>query len=196
MDDVAQAANLTRATLYRHFGNRKTLLQAIQAEAFSRAAQTLDECRLDEGNAVEALRRVLAALNRHGRRFRVILLLVPEGNARFFAQREQAMAPLLDVIKRGQREGDIRVDLSAEWILTAMTSLFIAAVRGSHASQRSADAAELVFRTLVEGVAAADATGHAQEGRREASAPTSPANTGCSVRAAQTDPGSSPLAAT
>lgn len=152
MDDVAQAASLTRATLYRHFGNRKTLLQAIQAEAFARAAQTLDECRLNEGSALEALRRVLTALSSHGKRFRIILLLTPEGNARFIARRDQVLAPLLDVIRRGQRDGEIRVDLSADWILTAMTSLFISAMRAPHTGKRSEDVADLVSRALFEGV--------------------------------------------
>ncbi|WP_417554768.1 TetR/AcrR family transcriptional regulator [Microbacterium sp.] len=156
MDDVAQAASLTRATLYRHFSNRKTLLQAIQAEAFARAAQTLDECRLDEGSALEALQRVLTALSKYGKRFRIILLLTPESNAQFIAGRERVLAPLLDVIERGQRDGDIRVDLSAEWILTAMTSLFIAAVRAPRTGKRSEDVAGLVFRTLFEGVSVED----------------------------------------
>lgn len=153
MDDVAKAANLTRATLYRHFSNRQTLLKAIQAEALARATQTLTDCRLDEGSALEALRRVIAALSRQGMRFRIILLRVPEHNARFLAQREQVLAPLLQVINRAQEEGDVRADLSPEWILTAVTSLLIAAVRGAPAAkQDDAGVAELIFRTLVEGI--------------------------------------------
>lgn len=153
MADVAQAASLTRATLYRHFSNRQTLLKAIQEEALARATQTLIECRLDEGSALEALRRVITALGKHGMRFRIILLRAPEHNARFLAQREKAFTPLLEVVKRGQDAGEVREDLSPEWILTAMTSLLTAAVRAAPATkQTDQDLSDMVFRTLVDGV--------------------------------------------
>lgn len=166
MADVAQAANLTRATLYRHFSNRQTLLDAIQAEALTRASETLFECRLDDGNALEVLRRVIGALGKHGMRFRIILMKASDASARFRTQRDQVLAPVVDVVKRGQREGDIRADLSAEWVVTAMASLLIAAVRASPTTRHSdVDVSDLIFRTLVGGIAAdnSDATNSQQQ---------------------------------
>ncbi|WP_083266527.1 TetR/AcrR family transcriptional regulator [Arthrobacter sp. U41] len=160
MADVAQAANLTRATLYRHFSNRQTLLKAIQAEALARASETLIACRLDEGSALEVLARVIDSLSRHGMRFRIILLRAPDQNARFLAQRDEVLAPLVEVIRRGQREGDIHADLSPEWIVTAMASLLISAVRAAPKTKHSdADVSNLIFRTLVGGIAACATTG-------------------------------------
>ncbi|HZK60420.1 MAG TPA: helix-turn-helix domain-containing protein, partial [Cryobacterium sp.] len=98
MADVAQAADLTRATLYRHFSNRQSLLKAIQAEALTRAAETLTACRLDEGSALEVLRRVIESLGRQGMRFRVILLRAPDLNTRFLTQRAQILAPVVEVV--------------------------------------------------------------------------------------------------
>lgn len=160
MAEVAQAANLTRATLYRHFSNRQTLLKAIQAEAIARASETLAACRLDEGSALEVLARVIDSLSRHGMRFRIILLRTPDQNARFLAQRDEVLAPLVEVILRGQGEGDIRADLSPEWIVTAMASLLISAVRAAPKTKHSdAEVAELIFRTLVGGIAPRGTTG-------------------------------------
>lgn len=160
MADVAQAANLTRATLYRHFSNRQSLLKAIQAEALARASETLVACRLDEGNALEVLKRVIDSLGKHGMRFRIILLRAPDQNARFIARRDEVLAPLAEVIRRGQREGDIRADLSPEWIVTAMASLLISAVRASPKSKHSdAEVSDLIFRTLTGGIAAHDGAG-------------------------------------
>ncbi|WP_166784648.1 MULTISPECIES: TetR/AcrR family transcriptional regulator [unclassified Cryobacterium] len=154
MADVAQAANLTRATLYRHFSNRQTLLKAIQAEALTRASETLFACRLDDGNALEVLRRVIGALGKHGMRFRIILMKASDASPRFLTQRDQVLAPVVDVVKRGQLEGDIRSDLSPEWIVTAMASLLIAAVRAAPTTKHSdADVSDLIFRTLVGGIA-------------------------------------------
>ncbi|HSO91653.1 MAG TPA: TetR/AcrR family transcriptional regulator [Arthrobacter sp.] len=160
MADVAQAANLTRATLYRHFSNRQSLLKAIQAEALARASETLVACRLDEGNALEVLQRVIDSLGKHGMRFRIILLRAPDQNARFLAQRDEVLAPLVEVIRRGQGEGDIRADLSPEWIVTAMASLLISAVRASPKSKHSdAEVSDLIFRTLAGGIAARGGAG-------------------------------------
>lgn len=153
MADVAQAADLTRATLYRHFSNRESLLKAIQAEALARASATLIACRLDEGNALEVLRRVIDALSKHGMRFRIILMRVPDLNTRFLTQRSQVLAPVVDVVRRGQLEGDIRTDLSPEWIVTAMASLLIAAVRSTSTTKHSnAGVADMIFRTLAGGI--------------------------------------------
>lgn len=161
MADVAHAANLTRATLYRHFSNRQTLLKAIQAEALTRASETLIACRLDEGNALEVLGRVIGSLGKHGMRFRIILMRAPDHNARFLTQRDQVLAPLVEVVKRGQAEGDIRADLSPEWIVTAMASLLISAVRAAHTAQHSdAEVSDVIFRTLVGGIAADGAPGN------------------------------------
>ncbi|WP_206750218.1 TetR/AcrR family transcriptional regulator [Cryobacterium sp. TMT1-3] len=155
MADVAQAANLTRATLYRHFNNRQTLLKAIQAEALTRASETLIACRLDDGDALEVLRRVVTALGKHGMRFRIILMKAADASPRFLRQRDQVLAPVVDVVKRGQREGDIRDDLAPEWIVTAMAALLIAAVRAASATkQTDTDVSDLIFRTLVGGIAA------------------------------------------
>jgi TetR/AcrR family transcriptional repressor of mexCD-oprJ operon len=159
MADVAQAADLTRATLYRHFSNRQSLLKAIQAEALTRTAETLTACRLDEGSALEVLRRVIESLGRQGMRFRVILLRAPELNTRFLTQRAQILAPVVEVVKRGQAEGDIRADLSADWIVTALASLLIAAVRsGPPVAKSDAEVSDLIFRTLAGGISAREPT--------------------------------------
>ncbi|GAB2820398.1 TetR family transcriptional regulator [Alpinimonas psychrophila] len=158
MADVAQAAELTRATLYRHFSSRQSLLKAIQGEALSRASAILLECRLDEGSALEVLRRVIDSLSKYGMRFRIILMRGPETNAHFSTQRDLVFAPLLDVVRRGQREGDIQQDLSPEWVVSAMSSLLMTAVRSLPVIEKSEIAmAELVYKTLVGGIASRDA---------------------------------------
>ena len=153
MADVAQAAELTRATLYRHFSSRQSLLKAIQGEALSRASAILLGCRLDEGSALEVLRRVIDSLSKYGMRFRIILMRGSEANANFSTQRDLVFAPLVDVVRRGQREGDIQQDLSPEWVVSAMSSLLMTAVRSLPTIEKSEIAmAELVYQTLVGGI--------------------------------------------
>ena len=131
MADVARAAGLTRATLYRHFRNRQSLLEAIQTEALVRAAEALVACRLEEGTALEAFRRAIDELGSHSMRFRIVLMQAPDLNPGFLRQRARVLAPLVEVVKRGQVEGHIRSDLPPRWIVTAMASLLVAAVRAA-----------------------------------------------------------------
>ena len=157
MEDVAQSANLTRATLYRHFSNHQTLLKAIQAEAFAHAGQTLSDCDLVEGTTMEAFLRGVSALSRQGMRFRIILTRTPEHRARFLNPPCAGSSSPPGRGPTGARDGDIRADLSPEWILTALTSLLMTAVRDAPAAKQSdTDVADLVLRTLVDGLSTAD----------------------------------------
>ena len=93
MADVARAAGLTRATLYRHFRNRQSLLEAIQTEALVRAAETLVACRIEEGTALEAFRCTIYELGSHSMRFRIVLMQAPDLNPGFLRQRVPVLAP-------------------------------------------------------------------------------------------------------
>ncbi|GAA1827516.1 helix-turn-helix domain-containing protein [Actinomadura chokoriensis] len=154
MMEVARAAQLTRATVYRHFSSRGELIEAMRAELLERARLALTAARLDEGPALDALRRAVDALVPLGLRFRAILA---EGNIldpEFVGERAELLAPVLHVIERGQQAGSLRADVPATWVLT-MTAATLAAAVGTSPATSDTAIADLVFSTLIEGVAAA-----------------------------------------
>lgn len=153
MAQVARTAGLARATLYRHFSSRQELLAAMRAEALVRAADAIARSRLEEGTALEALRRVIEALAFLGVRFRALLWEGADVDATFLQQRAEVLAPLQEVVRRGQEAGQIRSDLSPEWVVTAMASLLVARVRTSMDADDSG-VADIVFSTLSNGVTA------------------------------------------
>lgn len=150
---VAQAAGLARATVYRHFRTRQDLLEAMRAEALVSAAKAIAESRLDEGDPIEVLRRAVEALASHGVRFRALLVDGAELDPTFLQEREEVFAPLYEVVRRGQKAGLIRPDLPAQWVVTAMAALLAAGVRTLAADTDQRTVANLIFETLTGGVA-------------------------------------------
>lgn len=151
LGDVAKLAGLTRATLYRHFGSRENLIAALREDALACAHDVIAGARIDEGTAVEALGRVVTGIISFGGRFRPLLV---EGAARdpeFLRQRQEAFAPVAAIVARGQQSGEVRTDVSAQWVATALTALMAAAVR-SAPEMSGTDVAETVLDTLILGI--------------------------------------------
>ncbi|MCZ7590156.1 MAG: TetR/AcrR family transcriptional regulator [Gaiella sp.] len=154
MAEIAEASGLGRATLYRHFRSRGDLVRAIQRQALEAASDAIAACCLDAHPAPHALRRAVEALVGVGDRYRVLgreASLDP-----LMLERQQSVAhPLLETIRRGQRRGELRGDVSAAWVLASMGSLLVLALREIGAGRLAPDdAAAVVTATLLEGVAA------------------------------------------
>ncbi|NBM19459.1 TetR/AcrR family transcriptional regulator [Streptomyces sp. GC420] len=155
MAQVAEAAGLTRATLYRHFSTRQKLLEAMRAEALERAAEAISGARLAEGDALEALRRAVDALAPTGVRFRALLAEGADQDPSFLGERAEVFAPLAEAVRRGQEAGRIRADVSPAWVVTAMAALLVAGVRTAPATDCDGHSvADVVFGTLTQGVVA------------------------------------------
>lgn len=151
LNEVARVAGLTRATLYRHFGSRKTLLTALLDDALECAVEAVIVARVDEGTAMAALHRVIAALVSFGGRFRMLLTEGPAKDPVFLRRREVVFAPVGVLIERGQRSGEIRTDLSPQWAVTVLTALLSAAMRQPETLPES-EITETIFRTVAFGI--------------------------------------------
>ncbi len=152
MEDIARGAGLTRVTLYRHFGGREKLLDAIRDDALTQAAEAVQDARLGEGPALEALTRFVGEVTARGERFRFLLADGADLPPEFRRRRREILAPLQDTVRRGQTAGEIRADLPAEWVAATLASLLTTAVGKSGLG--AGRGAELVVTTLAHGVAA------------------------------------------
>jgi TetR/AcrR family transcriptional repressor of mexCD-oprJ operon len=155
MADVAAAAGLARATLYRHFPTRDDLLAAIRAQAYDEAGAAIAACRLEEGPASDALRRLIEALVAVGDRYRFLQSEAegePAGAPR--SKREDRLRqPLLALIQRGQANGEFARDLTPRWAARTLGALIPAALRAIEEGDLSSkDAASVLYRTTLRGL--------------------------------------------
>jgi len=153
LSDVAHRAGLARATLYRHFSNRDSLLDALRDDALECAKIVVANARVDEGAALEVLRRVVTGIVSLSGRFRPLLMEGIDQDPEFLKLRQEAFMPIVATIQRGQRAGEIRPDVSVVWVVTALMALLAAAVRMDKGRQE-AEIVELVFGTFSSGIQA------------------------------------------
>jgi TetR/AcrR family transcriptional regulator, mexCD-oprJ operon repressor len=116
MNDVATAAGVARATVYRYFPNRQALLDELALLALREADNRIGSARIEEVSTPEAITRVVRALVDIGDAF-VVLARERVRPAEF----ERTLAgPLARLFERGQSSGDIRQDLPVPWLTEAL----------------------------------------------------------------------------
>ena len=123
MSDVAEAAGVARATVYRYFPNRTALLEELARRAIGIAGERLAAARLDAVPVHEAIPRAVRALVDIGDSFMVLARERVRPDPEEF---ERSLArPLRDVLERGQAEGSIRHDIPSEWLAESLVSLVV-----------------------------------------------------------------------
>jgi TetR/AcrR family transcriptional repressor of mexCD-oprJ operon len=123
MSDVAAAAGVARATVYRYFPNREALLEALGRLALEDIGDRLAAARLDEVAVADGLERAVRALVTVGDGF--VVVARDRGRPANAAFDERIAAPVRDLLARGQREGEIRKDVPARWLAEALFGLVV-----------------------------------------------------------------------
>ncbi len=127
MADVAEAAGVSRATLYRYFPHREALLDALAAQALADAAARLADAGLERAPVEEAIERIVRAIVAVGDRYAV---LVQEHVKFDQAEAERLLgAPMRAVFARGIESGLFRQDLPVDVLLELFGGALMAAVK-------------------------------------------------------------------
>lgn len=123
MSDVAAAAGVARATLYRYFPSRDALLDELARVAVAEAGERLAGASLDKVPAAEGVRRAVRALVAVGDYF--VLLDRERARAGRGEYERKVGRPLRAVLERGQAAGEIRADVPAAWLTEALVGLVV-----------------------------------------------------------------------
>lgn len=127
MDEVADAAGVGRATVYRYFPNRDTLLHALLADALEDMANRLDEAEIDRVPVPEGIARAARALVAASGKY---AFLVQEAQRIEPGQVEERLGAILrGLFRRGIEDGTLRRDLTEHELGWLFGGLLQAAVK-------------------------------------------------------------------
>ena len=121
MADVAAAAGMARATVYRYFPNREALFEALGRVAVEEAGERLEAGRLEQVAVQEAFERAVRALVAVGDYFVVVSRESARPDTAEFERR--VAAPLRELIERAQSLGEVRHDLPASWLMESLIGI-------------------------------------------------------------------------
>lgn len=148
MSDIATAAGLGRATLYRHFPTREALIGGMLAEAYDAIETIIDRHRAATSLTFVQLVEELVDV---GERYRIVLVSATDEQRRDETRRRFEL-PLRQLVERAQAAGELDPEVPANWIGVALGGMLDAAFR-AHAGGRVtvAEAKKIAVRGLLGG---------------------------------------------
>lgn len=155
LNEIAAAARVGRATLYRYFATREALLHDLALEAIRQTREAITPIRAQGLSGKETLRQVVAALIPLGDRFHFLMSeLAVYGDPEVSAAYQSHFQTLVELVEAVKAEEGFAREVPTAWGVAAIDALIWAAwssVEEGYIARR--DAAPLVFRTLFEGLA-------------------------------------------
>jgi TetR/AcrR family transcriptional repressor of mexCD-oprJ operon len=149
LGDVADAAGVARATVYRYFPNRRRLLEELARKATEDAHERLAGARIDEVPVEEGLSRAVRAFVDLGDAFVVLVRERDRNEAREFER--LVAAPIRRLLETGRSTGRIRQDIPTAWLAESLFGL-VASVRRQGSLGRD-DTVAAIAAVFLEGAA-------------------------------------------
>ena len=154
MSEVAAAAGVARATLYRYFPTRERLLQDLTTAAINTTAARLAEADLDAVPVAEGIARVARVVAAGGSKYGALVSQFGPANAG--REQEQITTMIDGLLRRGIDDGTFRGDISAGELRSLLGSLLQAAARMAAEHQAGVEkAAALITSVFLHGTGTA-----------------------------------------
>jgi TetR/AcrR family transcriptional repressor of mexCD-oprJ operon len=146
--EIADAAGVSRGTIYRHFPTRAALLRTLADSASTEAKQRLQDANLESVPIEDGIARTARALVAVANHYPAALQ-----DPTILGTRNPAIQdPLTTLLRRGQADGRLRSDVPLDCLLESLLALVAACQRsGSHHGQGSEDTSATIVRLFLHG---------------------------------------------
>ena len=144
MQDLADAAGVSRATLFRRFPSRAALVAQLCQTATEAYIRAVDDAAPEKGPPLQALARVLGNVGRLAPVIGLLGLqpLEEHVEAALLVRSAETEQRLRLLVRRGQQSGHFEVHVDPEWFLATVTWLTVAAADSVRLGRLTPDAAQ------------------------------------------------------
>lgn len=149
LEEIATAAGIGRATLYRYFSNREELLSAMAESSVQELATRIDEANLEAIPFEEAVARLARAILATGNKYVAL-----NGDSTKYSEAgpdfdARVIEPIRALFHRGFADGFLRDDLTSDVLIDLFSGLIKGAldatVSGHRGIEESATAVTTFF---------------------------------------------------
>ncbi len=151
MSDVAEAAGVARATVYRYFPTREKLLAELASAAVTEVENRLTAARIDEVAPEEGVVRAIRAFVEVGDSF--VLLAREYGRSEPERFERDLKQPLRALLERGQAVGEIRDDVASARLSDSLIWLIVGVLTSAPQLGRE-DSTATITRLFLDGARA------------------------------------------
>jgi AcrR family transcriptional regulator len=148
--DVAVAAGVARATVYRYYPNRRRLLEELAKRAAESAHERLVSARIDELPVEEGLTRAIRAFVDEGDAF--VVLVRERGRSEADEFERLIVAPLRELLENARSAGRMRQEIPAGVLVESLLGV-VAGVLGNSSLGRD-DTVATIRTVFLEGALA------------------------------------------
>jgi len=124
MAEIAAAAGIGRATLYRYFPTRDALVAGLVLDALDEVAAALEGAELDTVDVREGVARLGRAFLGTATRYAALVNFGVAKDDKPPELEEKLTGPVRDLLRRGVESGELRGDVPLELHFELLTGLF------------------------------------------------------------------------
>jgi TetR/AcrR family transcriptional regulator, mexCD-oprJ operon repressor len=139
MDEIAIAAGIGRATLYRYFPNREALLHAMAAASVKELATRIEEAHLETVPFDEGVARLARAVIATGSKFIALTADTATYSATYPDFDAKVTDPMRALFRRAAADGSLRQDIPADVHLDLFSGLIKGALDAMDGGRRGVE---------------------------------------------------------
>jgi len=148
MSEIALAAGVGRATLYRHFESRELLVQALANKCLQETDELVVPLKEQGLTGKEAIEAYIDVLMPMANRFRFLMSLwnIAADDPTVIRIYQRQLRELRELVKQAQDEGDICKSFSSIWVVSTFDALLTSAWQLIENRKMSSAAAAAAFK--------------------------------------------------